>query len=1363
MSAKGAVGSVRRFSSFHIFSALLIVPFLLAPAMAAHAATYTVTNLNDSGTGSLRAAITSANGDTAGVIVFTPGLTGTITLASALPNITTTGTMTITGPGANLLTISGANTYQILGFTSGTTSFSGLTFADGAVSTTNGYQTEYNSDFGWGGAFYITGGTTVNIANCVFYGNSTTNDNGGGAILNEGTMSVVNSLFYGNTSPGYEGGGAIFNLGVTTIQGSTFAYNYAFNEGSAILNYGDAATNNFGQLTVVDSTFVGNMVPTNGGSLGAIYNETSATLTLRDSTFALNLPATGGSITNGGTMTLTNNVIVETATGSHQCAALTTATQCPAFPSSPDANGNFDDVAANLKVMQLGYYGGLNPTVLPMPGSELLCGGATAGAKDVNGNALAKDERGFGLDPACTTGKVDAGAVQAHFLTVTTTADPGSGTCGATCALRDAMTEANATGAEDIVFASAVTGTIKLGSELPVVTGVADLVGPGANLLTISGNSANPVFGVTNGTLDIAGLTIAGGKSASNGGGINNTTGLVTLTNAVLSGNAAVSDGGAIDNGGVVLASDSTISGNTASLGSAIYNTGVVNLGYSTLAGNAATSAGGIYNNSGGLLTAVNTTFAANTGSTGPGIDNLGTLAMENSVLDAAECAGTGCATTAGSGNVVGATKLAALGSYGGPTPTVLPQPGSSAICAGLAADIPALALTDQRGFANENTSYTGYSSTTPCVDSGAVQTNYTSAQFTSAGPFTATANAAGTTPSVIVSVTENGQNIGGVPVTLGFTGTGTATGTTATTVAGTGATFTGLTVSAASAQTDSLAVSMPVVGTDVLSAAAVTLTVNPPAGTAPTISFSVPNHTYGDAAFTVAATSNSTGAFTYGVVSGNATVSGTTVTLTGAGPVTLQATEAATGSYASGSATATFQVSQANQTITFTGLPTAATYGSAGPYTLNGKASSGLTVNYALSGTAGAATISGTTLSITGAGTVTVTASQAGNGNYNTATPVSQTIVVSAKANQTITFTGLPATATYGAAGPYTLNGKASSGLTVSYALSGTAGAATISGTTLTITGAGTVTVTASQAGNGSYNAATPVSQATVVSQASSSTSLGAATLTPAQGQADLLTATVTGAGTLSGSVVFKAGSTTLCTVAVSGGKATCSYTPATTGSVSVSAQYQGDANHTASSVTSLTLNVSTPYDSAISLQLASTQLTYPGQTNVTACVTGAKGVTATGSVLIYDGSTLLTAQPQLLQGNGCAYPYISGLAAGTHSIKATYSGDKNNSGGTSAATTVTVAPVAVNLAASCWLSGNYYCAVTASSNAGPPTGSITYTVDKGSPVTVALSSGNATITVSNPAKGNHTVSISYAQQGNFAAAGPLTETFTE
>jgi streptogramin lyase len=84
------------------------------------------------------------------------------------------------------------------------------------------------------------------------------------------------------------------------------------------------------------------------------------------------------------------------------------------------------------------------------------------------------------------------------------------------------------------------------------------------------------------------------------------------------------------------------------------------------------------------------------------------------------------------------------------------------------------------------------------------------------------------------------------------------------------------------------------------------TLTVLP----APTISFTVPNHHTQDSSFAVSASSNSSGAITYSVVSGPATLSGNTVTLTGAaGTVVLQASQAQSASYAAGSQDASFQV----------------------------------------------------------------------------------------------------------------------------------------------------------------------------------------------------------------------------------------------------------------------------------------------------------------------------------------------------------------------------------------------------------------------------------------------------------------------
>ena len=74
-----------------------------------------------------------------------------------------------------------------------------------------------------------------------------------------------------------------------------------------------------------------------------------------------------------------------------------------------------------------------------------------------------------------------------------------------------------------------------------------------------------------------------------------------------------------------------------------------------------------------------------------------------------------------------------------------------------------------------------------------------------------------------------------------------------------------------------------------------------------PAITFSVADHTYGDIPFTISATSNSTGAFTYTVVSGPATISGSTVTLTGAGTVVLRASQAADSNYTIAAQNASF------------------------------------------------------------------------------------------------------------------------------------------------------------------------------------------------------------------------------------------------------------------------------------------------------------------------------------------------------------------------------------------------------------------------------------------------------------------------
>ncbi len=314
---------------------------------------------------------------------------------------------------------------------------------------------------------------------------------------------------------------------------------------------------------------------------------------------------------------------------------------------------------------------------------------------------------------------------------------------------------------------------------------------------------------------------------------------------------------------------------------------------------------------------------------------------------------------------------------------------------------------------------------------------------------------------------------------------------------------------------------------------------------------------------YTVNATASSALAVAY-TVTGPASISGSTLTITGAGTVMVTAAQAGNSYYAAATPVVqTITVSAASQTITFTGLPATATYGSAGPYTLSAPATSGLPVSFSVSGPV---SISGSTLTITGVGSVVVTASQAGNTNYAAATPASQTITVSAE-SQTLTFTGLPATATYGSAGPYTLSATASSGLLVSYSVTGPA---SISGSTLTITGAGTVTVTASQAGNTNYKAATPVSQSIVVSAESQTITFSAI---PAQTVGANVALTASASSGLP--VSFASSTPAVCTV--SGPTATM----VAAGTCSVQASQPGNAQYAAATpvTQSFTVNAGTSF----------------------------------------------------------------------------------------------------------------------------------------------------------------------------------------
>lgn len=244
---------------------------------------------------------------------------------------------------------------------------------------------------------------------------------------------------------------------------------------------------------------------------------------------------------------------------------------------------------------------------------------------------------------------------------------------------------------------------------------------------------------------------------------------------------------------------------------------------------------------------------------------------------------------------------------------------------------------------------------------------------------------------------------------------------------------------------------------------------------------------TFGDADFSLTATSSSGLSVSYSSSNTSvATISGNTVTIVGAGSTTITASQPGNTNYlAATSVPQTLTVVQATQTITF-GTLTPKTFGDS-VFSLGAMASSGLTITYSSSNPS-VATISGNAVTIIGAGSTTITASQPGDTNYLAATGVPQTLTV-AQASQTITF-GTLAAKSFGDA-PFSLGATASSSLPITYVSSNPA-VATVSGNTVTIVGSGSTTITASQAGNGNYLAATSVGQALSVGKASQTISFG-------------------------------------------------------------------------------------------------------------------------------------------------------------------------------------------------------------------------------------------------------------------------------
>jgi hypothetical protein len=368
-------------------------------------ATIRVTSLLDSGAGTLRTAIEKADrAPNHDIIRFAHSLTGTITLTSALPALSTD--IVISGPGPSVLTVarssaSGTPAFGIFNISKGAkVAISGLTITGGSAvdgggidnaglltvvnarisdNTANGGTRDY---IGSGGGIDNTG--VLSIANCTVSGNSATggisledgNISSGGGIENTGKMSVTDCTVSGNSATGGGGlevdsigaGGGIENTGVLSIAGSTISGN-SVTGGYSIYQAGGNASgggiDNTGTLSITGCTVSGNSAtggasysyliggthfpePGGNGIGGGISN--SGMLSVNNSTLSGNTArggggsyignGSGGGISNSDALSLANCTISGNSAANSGGGIADTGTASISFMTAADNSAN---------------------------------------------------------------------------------------------------------------------------------------------------------------------------------------------------------------------------------------------------------------------------------------------------------------------------------------------------------------------------------------------------------------------------------------------------------------------------------------------------------------------------------------------------------------------------------------------------------------------------------------------------------------------------------------------------------------------------------------------------------------------------------------------------------------------------------------------------------------------------------------------------------------------------------------------------------------------------------------------------------------------------------------------------------------
>ncbi|MEP7009422.1 MAG: choice-of-anchor Q domain-containing protein [Acidobacteriota bacterium] len=418
-------------------------------ATPADAATFTVTTLADSGAGSLRQAITDANGAAgADTIDFQAGLLGTILLTTGQLEIS--DSVTIQGPGAASISVSGNSASRVFYLYNPSSmidvTISGLTIDSGAAGfgaglvdfdenlTLDDVTIRNNNASSSGGGLAVTGGDmALNIQNSRITGNIAGNSGGGIYVATAASVAVKNSTIANNTASNV-GGGVYFYLPVgpaafdgTTISGNTAAgpgggVEFFFSYGSASFT-GSTVSGNSGAagggvffylpvepLTVENCTVSGNQATVADGGGIYLYNLYTGSSELRHTTIAGNSAAGngGGLILRNGSVPMNHMILGDnTAAGDADLSGGTfdlsySLVEAPGSATINDIVGNV--LNQDPQLAALANNGGTTETQLPAAASPAVDSGDPAFAPPP-----ATDQRGL---PRVFNGRIDMGAVE---------------------------------------------------------------------------------------------------------------------------------------------------------------------------------------------------------------------------------------------------------------------------------------------------------------------------------------------------------------------------------------------------------------------------------------------------------------------------------------------------------------------------------------------------------------------------------------------------------------------------------------------------------------------------------------------------------------------------------------------------------------------------------------------------------------------------------------------------------------------------------------------------------------------------------------------------------------------------------------